>query len=63
MLLMQNCSSKKQELVISSYKNNLCSWLKPLPMSEEPYEELISNELVIYLARAETEYQAICIEK
>lgn len=60
---MQSCSSNKQELVITSYKNNLCSWLKPLPQTKEPYEEFVPEELIIYLARAEAEYQAICIAK
>lgn len=60
-LATQSCLSNKQELVKTSYKNNLCSWLKPLPQTQEPYEELIPNELIIYLARAESEYQAICL--
>ncbi len=62
---LPSCSSRKIEPTISpanSYKDNLCSWLKPYYAVDGNFEEQVPTEVLKMMLRSDNEFNNVCLK-
>ncbi len=64
-MMMQSCSSRKIEPVISpvnEYSTHLCSWLRPYYAVDGNFEEQVPTEVLKMMLRNDQEFNAVCLK-